>query len=75
MADQRQPKDQLPQPRLGDRQMEEHLLVAAVRRREGGVEGLFCLGSLPISACGKLLLWESSFTPAAHTNKPFCFRE
>ncbi len=33
---------------FGDRQMEEHFLVVAVRRPEGGVEGIFGLGRLPI---------------------------
>ena len=46
VVDQRQPEDQLSQPCRGDRQVEEHPLVVAVRGQEGGVECLFSLGSL-----------------------------
>ena len=49
VADQRQGEDQLPQPDLRHRQVEEHLLVVAVRGRKGGVEGLFGLGGLAVN--------------------------
>ena len=48
MADQRQAEGQLPQPCLGNRQVEEHLRVVGLCRREGGVESLFRLDRLLI---------------------------
>ena len=46
VADQGQAEDHLPQPSLGHRQVEEHLVIVALGGRKGLVERLFGLGGL-----------------------------
>jgi len=49
MTDQHQAEDQLSQPRLGHRQIEEHLIVSSLVRAEGFVQGLRGGGGLLVN--------------------------